>query len=102
MERKCIYCKDNLIDDEKHFILFCKTFQIKRQCFSSRLNVLNPKFNEMTNEEKLNFILCPPTVDVAKCVSKFLGIMTNVRKEIDMGLNPQELNLYLKHAATVN
>ena len=51
MDRKCLYCKDNLVDDEKHFILFCKTFQIKRQCFLSRLNVLNPKVNEMTNEE---------------------------------------------------
>ena len=55
----------------------------------------------MTNEEKLNFILCPPTIDTPKCVSKYLGIMTNIRKEIDMGLNPHELNQYLKHVATI-
>ena len=101
VERKCIYCKDESIDNEEHFIISCETFKLKRRCFLSRLNVLNPKFNDMTNEEKLNYILCPPTVNIAKCVSKFLGIMTNIRKEIDMGLNSQDLNLYLKHVATI-
>ena len=32
-------------------------------------------------------------------ISEFLGIMTNMRKEIDMGFNPQGFNLYLKHVA---
>ena len=41
------------------------------------MNVLNPNFDVMTCEEKLRFILCPPTPDIAKCASKFLGIMTN-------------------------
>ena len=100
-ERCCVYCKDKSIDNEKHFILFCETFKLKRQCFIGRLNVLNPKFSFMSNEGKLNFILCPPTIDIAKCVSKYLGIMTNIRKEIDMGLNPHELNQYLKHVATI-
>ena len=102
LERKCRYCKDDSIDNEEHFILFCGTFKIKRQCFMNRLNVLYPKFELMSYEEKLKFILCPPTIDVAKCVSKFLGIMTNTRNEIDMGLNPQDLSLYLKHVAIFN
>ena len=99
-ERKCMYCKADSIDNENHFILFCETFKLKRQCFISRLNLLNSKFIDMTNEEKLNFILCPPSVDIAKCVSKFLGIMTDIRREIDFGLSPQDLNLYIKHIAT--
>ena len=82
-----------------HFILFCNAFKLKRQCFIMRLNVLKPEFNNLACEEKLSFILCPPTIDIAMCVSKFLGIMTNIRKEIDMGLNPLDLNLYKKHVA---
>ena len=100
-DRICRYCKDGLLDDEQHFILFCDTFNIKRQCFINRMNVLNPNFDVMTCEEKLRFILCPPTPDIAKCVSKFLGIMTNIRREIDMGLNPQDLNFYIKHVSIV-
>ena len=101
VDRKCKYCKEGVIDDEQHFILFCDTFKIKRQCFMNRLNVLNQNFGVLTCEEKLKFILCPPTSGIAKCVSKFLGIMTNIRKEIDMGLNPENLNLYIKHVAIV-
>merc|ERR1711955_87549 len=102
LERKCHYCDDQCVDDEGHFILFCKTFNIKRQCFFSRLHVLNSNFDLLSCEEKLKFILCPPTLEVAKCVSKYLGIMTNIRSEIDMGLDPMNLNLYIKHKATIS
>ena len=88
-----------MIDDEKHFILLCKTFQLKRQCFMSRMRVLHPQFEFMSLDEKLNFILCPPTGDLTKCVSKYLGIMSVIRREIDMGLNTQDLNIYINHAA---
>ena len=64
-----------------------------------RLNVLKPEFDNLTSEEKLSLILCPPTIEFAKCVSKFLGILTNIRKEIDLGFNPNDLNLYIKHVA---
>ena len=64
-----------------------------------RLNVLKPEFDKLTCDEKLSLILCPPTNEIAKCVSKFLGILTNVRKEIDLGFNPNYLSLYIKHVA---
>ena len=99
LDRKCCYCESGSIDDEKHFVLFCDTFRLKRQCFMSRVRALHPQIDCMTDDEKLQFILCPPTADLVKCVSKYLGIMTNTRKEIDMGLDPRILNLYLKHVA---
>ena len=102
IDRICCYCEENTIDDEKHFILFCDTFKLKRQCFMSRMRVLFPQFDVITVDEKMWFILCPPTVDLAKCVSKFLGIITNIRNKIGMGLNPKDLNLYLKHVAILS
>ena len=98
-DRKCVYCDDEAIDDERHFILLCKTFNIKRQCFMGRMRVLHQQFENMSLDEKLTFILCPPTADIAKCVSKYLGIMSGIRREIDMGLKTQDLNYYIKHAA---
>ena len=56
----------------------------------------------LSDDKKLRFILCPPTTEIAKCVSKYLGIMTNIRKEIDMGLNPQNLNIYIQHKSGAN
>ena len=65
----------------------------------NRMRVLHPQFEFMSLDEKLNFILCPPTADITKCVSKYLGIMSVIRREIDMGLNTQDLNIYSKHVA---
>ena len=56
-------------------LFFCDTFKLKRQCLVMRLIALNPEFDNLTCEQKLSYILCPATIDVAKCVSKFLGIM---------------------------
>merc|ERR1712240_233586 len=89
-ERKCIYCEDDEIDDERYFVL---------QCVMSRMRVLHPQFDLMSHDEKLMFILCPPTPDLTKCVSKYLGIMSDIRREIDLGLNTQDLNHYIKHSA---
>jgi hypothetical protein len=102
LERKCRYCSSGACDDELHFILFCDTFRLKRQCFFGRLSALFPNFLLLSDGEKLRFILCPPTAELAKCVSKYLGILTNIRKEIDMGLNPSDLNVYTKHRFCAN
>ena len=44
LERKCRYCSSGECDDEQHFILFCDTFKLKRQCFWGRLSALSPSF----------------------------------------------------------
>ena len=100
-ERKCLYCQSGECDTEQHFILSCDTFRLKRQCFFGRLSALYPDIKFMSDEQKLCFVLCPSTTDIAKCVSKFLGLMTEIRREIDMGLNPNNLQLYIKHKAEI-
>ena len=59
------------------------------------MNMLYPNFTSLDNEQKFSVILCPSTVEIAKCVSKYLGIMTNIRKEIDYG--PDILKNYVEH-----
>ena len=98
-QRKCVYCVNGACDTEQHFILFCETFKLKRQCFFGRLDALYPTFLTLNDEQRLSVVLCPSTLEIAKCVSKYLGIMTKTRKEIELGLNPDNLNLYLKHKA---
>ena len=100
-QRMCVYCTSGACDTEQHFILSCDTFNLKRQCFFGRLAVLYPEFLSLSDDDKLRVILCPSTIEIAKCVSKFLGIMTNTRKEIDMGLNVNNLKLYIKHKADI-
>ena len=61
--------------------------------------VLYPEFMTLSDEQKLCVILCPSTTEIAKCVSKYLGIMTTIRKEIDGGLSPNDLRHYIEHKA---
>ena len=97
-QRLCIYCVSGLCDTEQHAILHCKTFQLKRQCFFGRVSAICPTFECMSDEHKFKTLLCPATATLAKCVSKYLGIISQTRKEIDMGLKPDELLLYIKHS----
>ena len=96
-QRICQYCTGDKLDNEEHAILFCETFELKRQCFFGRLKALFPEFETLKTDQKLRFILCPPTAQLAKCVSKYLGIISNTRSEIDLGLSPESLKIYIEH-----
>ena len=61
------------------------------------MSALVPGFLEMSDRDKLLTILCPAKTDVAKTVSKFLGIMSEIRKSLDNGLSSEILNFYTKH-----
>ena len=96
-ERICQYCVSGVCDDEEHAILFCDTFVLKRRCFFGRLQSLYPAFSTLEPDQKLSFLLCPPTTQLAKCVSKYLGIISKTRNEIDQGLSIEVLQNYIEH-----
>ena len=58
---------------------------------------LCPNFLMLNPEQKLTTILCPATPELAKCVSKFLGILSDTRKEIDLDFQRENLQIYLEH-----
>ena len=96
-DRTCQFCDSNELDSEEHFVLHCQTFTLKRNCFFGRMSALIPNFNTMCDRDKLMTVLCPAKTDVAKTVSKYLGLMSDARKNIDEGLPPETLNIYTKH-----
>ena len=91
------YCSDQKIDDEKHAILECKTFSIKRNCFFGKITSFLPDFEQLNPEHKLLTILCPSDTEIAVCVSKFLKIITETRKKLDQGLSDTMLENYCKY-----
>ena len=92
--RICRYCPQNYIDDEKHAILICPTFMVKRNCFFGRISALIANFHQLSEDQKLAVILCPANVEIALCVSKYLGIICNTRTKIDEGLAIDIIELY--------
>ena len=94
--RFCRYCSENSLNDEKHAILSCKTFTLKRNCFFGKISSLMPNFDHMTFDDKLLAILCPANADIALCVSKYLGIISDTRTKLDQGLSIDMLHTYCK------
>ena len=96
-QRICLYCSSQCLDDEMHAILACNSMAIKRNCFLGKMASLNPKFQHLSPENKLATILCPKNSEIAVCVSKYLGIISETRKKLDMGLSDDMLGSYTKH-----
>ena len=94
--RLCCYCNSNSIDDEKHAILLCNTFTLKRNCFFGKMSSIIPNFTQMSQDDQLLAILCPASADIALCVSKYLGIVTDTRMKLDQGLSTEMLTNYCK------
>ena len=101
-QRICKYCDSGQCDTEQHAILECSLFNLKRQCFFARVTALNPTFLNLTTEQQLKTILCPATTKLAKCVSKFLGIISDTRNEIDLGLPISHVQQYILHKSQLN
>ena len=96
-QRVCCYCSSNTLDDEMHAILLCPTMSLKRNCFVGKMSSLIPDFDTLSDRDKLATILCPKNNETAICASKFLGIISETRKKIDMGLSDDMLGRYTKH-----
>ena len=85
--RTCTYCLSGEIDDERHFLMSCPIFAMKRACFYGKLSSISPFFRNLSDDQKLKFILCPTSEIATKVVNKFIRIMFNARDNIDDGIN---------------
>ena len=73
-----------------------QVFTLKRNCFFGKISSLLPNFHQMSLDDKLLAILCPANADIALCVSKYLGIISDTRTKLDQGLSIDMLNTYCK------
>ena len=85
--RTCAYCSSGEIDDEQHFLLNCSLFSLKRACFFGKMTSITPTFQNLSNEQKIKYILCPTSEIMTKIVNKFIRIMFNARDKIDEGFD---------------
>ena len=54
--RLCPFC-ENVLENEQHFLLDCKTFKIHRENFITEIRKLNNNFDELTENEKFQYTL---------------------------------------------
>ena len=87
-ERICKYCNDpTKINDENHFVMFCKTFSQKRACLFGKISSVNPNFFDVPKDQLVSKLLCPVEAKIGKLVNKFISIMSAARNRLDKGEN---------------
>ena len=93
-KRYCKYCRPlgdgelflpGHVDDENHFLMACKSFTFKRNCFLARFGNIHPEIHNMTTQDKTKIILCPNSTITAKLTNKYIKLMFETRKQLDEG-----------------
>ena len=56
-DRLCVYCQEEEIEDEFHFLLECPLYTDMRQDLLSQCNQLEPNFQDFSKDSKLKLIL---------------------------------------------
>jgi hypothetical protein len=55
--RICIFCNDNVVEDENHFLFECSLYSEVRQKFWIIFENLSPGFRQKTNDEKISLFM---------------------------------------------
>ena len=84
-ERFCLYCSEDAVDNECHFLQVCPSFANQRRCFYSRLGSLMPNFCNLSDRDKLSTISCSTSAKAAKVTNKYISIVFRARQNIDSG-----------------
>ena len=67
--RLCTFCKDNVIEDECHFLFKCQQYNELRTTFLSEIREKDANFNQKNDCEKLQMLM---SADFVKSTAKFL------------------------------
>ena len=62
--RTCLRCGSNEVDDEKHFLLSCKSCMLKRNSFDMTVNCICPNFSLLSPDDKLIWLCNAENVDI--------------------------------------
>ena len=90
-QRYCRYCRplgdhetelQGFIDNEYHLLAQCGSFLLKRNCFLSAYEQLQPGICAMSAQNIVHTILCPTSTKKAKLTNK---ILFDARSKLDEG-----------------
>ena len=68
-QRLCLLCNNGDIEDETHFLLFCRVYDEARQLLFDHIPDID-NFNALNTDDKLKLLLNDPTL--VKQTSKFI------------------------------
>jgi hypothetical protein len=70
-KRICTFCDSGSIEDETHFLIYCKKFEEIRSNFFATMEDVFQGFTQLLDQEKVKLILSEPTI--CKVSAKFIA-----------------------------
>ena len=79
-DRKCPFCKTE-VEDECHFITACPLYKKNRNELYSVIKKVCSNFDNLTDTQKLIYIMRSENPDIIKNIAKFISESMNIRKD---------------------
>ena len=78
-DRLCLYCSNNTIEDEKHFVVQCPFYSEERKQLFKKVHSINPSFVHMSDDEKFVYLFCSNDERILAWFGKFIHISLSKR-----------------------
>ena len=77
--RICTLCNENFVEDESHFLLYCKLYKEERKTFFAEIQRNDKSFMQKDDNVKLNILM---DVEYIKQTAKFLYTCFSKRRSV--------------------
>ena len=77
----CLVCKQNQVEDEQHFLMFCNGYNVLRQEFINFILSEDVAFVNLTAHDRIKYRLTADN-NTCKTTAKFINLMFKKRKEL--------------------
>ena len=71
-KRTCLLCENSEIEDENHFLLYCKTFSLERKSFYDKILKTDPAFIGKTDSEKITHLFETNDKNIQSVLAKYI------------------------------
>ena len=81
-ERTCLVCKEDCIEHEQHFLMYCRGYTTLRRELHSHISNVDTYYNSLSDNEKTRYLLKAENKITSKIIGKYIHLMFKKRKEI--------------------
>ena len=81
-ERTCLVCKENCIEHEQHYLMYCRGYTTLRRELHSHISNADIHYPSLSDNEKTRYLLRAENTITSKIVGKYIHLIFQKRKEI--------------------
>ena len=78
-DRLCIYCNENQVENEEHFLLHCSKYTNERTELYRRINTIIPQVTDVNRDDRFQIIMSCQDQNVLEAVGKYVFDCMNIR-----------------------